>query len=188
MKEVNYDKMISESTCFGVAYDEHVKECRLCEVCRKCQMAMNGEPYDDAPIVNVEEEDEEKEICVDEKDEVLEAIEADQEETKEEDKKPENIPIAEVNEISTTDEAMDKSQAKDEDPKTKRVDKKATKKPAKKYAADMPVFKEMSLEEVEALLVEKGGNPSDFDKYRSNNVILKMRLTMWLKKLYEVKE
>ena len=54
-----------------------------------------------------------------------------------------------------------------------------------KYADDMPDFKAMSVDELCALIDERGGDSKEFDKYTAEN-IKRMRLTMALKKTYEV--
>ena len=49
----------------------------------------------------------------------------------------------------------------------------------------MPDFKAMSVDELCSLIDERGGNSKEFDKYTAEN-IKRMRLTMALKKTYEV--
>lgn len=147
----NIEEMIKKSTCFGVAYDGSVRECKICEVklkCEtKCRMGVGEVPT-----------------------------------------KPEPAVLADKEEVSMTDEAMSKSRAKE-----KQAAQAAQKKPVKEkkvstvvYEDNMPDFKPMSVEELEALLTERGGNPKDFEKY-ANPSIKKMRLTMALKKTYELK-
>lgn len=83
-----------------------------------------------------------------------------------------------------TDEAFGKSRAKEKDVKAKKPVKEKKQSTAE-YDESMPDFKPMSVEELESLLTERGGNVADFEKY-SNPSIKKMRLTMALKKTYEV--
>lgn len=56
---------------------------------------------------------------------------------------------------------------------------------SKNYSPDMPEFKGLTLQQMEKMVVERGGNLADFDKYKAEN-IRRMRLTMFLKKTYEV--
>lgn len=141
----NIEEMIKKSTCFGIAYDGSVRECKICEVklkCEnKCRMGIGEVPS-----------------------------------------KPEPTVMADKDEVSMTDEAMEKSRAKEHEAKKKPVkEKKAS---TVVYEDGMPDFKPMSIEELEALLTERGGNPADFEKY-ANLSIKKMRLTMALKKTYQ---
>lgn len=143
------DEMIKNSTCFGIAYDGSVKECKICEVRMKCKAKCEGAGGIEVP------------------------------------KKPEQVNLADKDEVSTSDEAAAKSAAKEKDKTAKKPTKKATAKADVKYDDNMPDFKAMSMDELVALLTERGGNPADFDKYTSEN-IKRMRLTMALKKTYEV--
>ena len=56
---------------------------------------------------------------------------------------------------------------------------------SKSYSSDMPEWKKFTLEQLETIAVERGLNLADFDKFKVNN-IRRMRLTMALKKTYEV--
>ncbi len=140
------EEMIKKSTCFGLAYDGSVRECKICEVklkCEsKCRLGVGELPQ-----------------------------------------KPSSVALADKDEVSMSDEALEKTKAKEKDVKAK---KPAKEKKEVEYDADMPDFKPMSVEELEKLLTERGGNIADFDKY-TNKGIKKMRLTMALKKTYEVK-
>lgn len=143
----NIEEMIKKSTCFGIAYDASVRECKICEVklkCEnKCRLGVGEVPQ-----------------------------------------KPESVALADKDEVSMSDEAIEKSKAKEKDAKAKKPvkEKKAS---TVEYDESMPDFKPMSVEELETLLTERGGNTADFEKY-SNPSIKKMRLTMALKKTYEV--
>lgn len=100
--------------------------------------------------------------------------------------KPEPVNYADADEVSESDEAAAKSNAKEKDTKAKKPATKEKKaKPTKNYADDMPDFKAMSVDELCELLDSKGGDSSEFDKYKADN-IKRMRLTMALKKMYEV--
>ena len=148
MSSTSIEEMIKNSSCFGLAYSNNVRECKICEVSLKCEtkckMGLGETPQKPAPVV-----------------------------------------MADKDEVSESDEAAKKSA--DKEKSAAAVQKKSTtkKKPAVEYSEDMPEFKPMSIEEMEALLTERGGNPADFDKY-TNTSIKKMRLTMALKKTYEV--
>lgn len=101
-------------------------------------------------------------------------------------KKPESVNLADKDEVSMSDAAISKSKAKEADKKAKKPAKKDTAKAEVKYADDMPDFKSMSIEELCQLLNERGGDASEFNKYSAEN-IKRMRLTMAIKKTYEVK-
>lgn len=64
--------------------------------------------------------------------------------------------------------------------------KKKVMKSNKKYASDMPDFRVTPLEELERLTLERYGSLDEFEKY-TDPKIKRMRLTMVLKKTYEVK-
>ena len=49
----------------------------------------------------------------------------------------------------------------------------------------MPEFKGLSMAQMEQMVIERGGDLADFDKYKAEN-IRRMRLTMFLKSTYEV--
>ena len=55
----------------------------------------------------------------------------------------------------------------------------------KNYDAKMPEFKSLTVEELEKMAVERGADLADFEKFKAAN-IRRMRLTMYLKKTYEV--
>lgn len=145
----NIEDMIKKSTCFGIAYDGSVRECKICEVKLKCENKCRC-GVGDVP------------------------------------QKPSGVALADKDEVSMTDEAMKKSQAKEKDMKAKKPVSEKKPKAEVKYSGDMPDFKPMSVEQLLDLLKERGGNPDDFKKY-ANESIKKMRITMALKKTYEVK-
>ena len=142
------EEMIKNSTCFGVAYDGTVKECKICEVRTKC-----------------------KAKCETGSGEVP--------------KKPDSVNLADKDEVSQSDEAAAKSAAKEKDKTAKKPVNPAKAKKDVKYADDMPDFKAMSVDELCSLIDERGGNSKEFDKYTAEN-IKRMRLTMALKKTYDV--
>lgn len=157
MEITNAQEQIKNSRCFGLAYDDKVKECKVCEVAKLCQKQMEG------GVVQV----------------------------------PSRPAPASKKNISMSDEAVESSTMKPASPRpmpkadteTAKPEKKSTsKKTAKKeqtYADDMPVFKEMEMDELLALAEERGLNLSDFDKYTKEG-IKRMRITMALKKTYVV--
>ena len=136
------EEMILSSTCFGVAWDGTVKECKVCEVRSKCEAKCKG------AVPSAES-------------------------------KPESIPFATIEEVSATEE------------KANEPVKEKAKKPAKvpkaevNYSPDMPDFKSLTMDELTELLVDRGGNPKDYDRY-NNDAIKKMRMIMFLKKTYIV--
>lgn len=102
-------------------------------------------------------------------------------------KKPDQANLADKDEVSMSDEAMKKSKAKESDKTAKKPVKKGAAKADVKYADDMPSdFKSMSIDELCQLLNDRGGDASEFDKYTADN-IKRMRLTMAIKKTYEIK-
>ncbi len=61
----------------------------------------------------------------------------------------------------------------------------AKKASSKEYDPNMPDFKPMALEDLENLAVERGLNLEDYNKYADVS-IRRMRLTMGIKKTYEI--
>lgn len=173
----DYEEQISESTCFGIAFDTHATECGVCQAklrCEaKCRMSMSAPP---APITLATPE------------EISTLTE----------KKVTPFPNRSTN--LTSDEAdkavpFPKSQAEPDPlvptlPKDKTPEKKKAKrlvdKPPVQYADDMPDFKTLELSELEKMAVDRGAVLADFDKFKAPN-IRRMRLTMFVKKTYEVK-
>ena len=99
--------------------------------------------------------------------------------------KPDSVVLADKEEVSLSEDAMNKTKAKE----TSGTGKKPVKQKKKsdiKYSEDMPDFKQMTMEDIENLLTERGGDLKDFEKYQNVN-IRKMRLIMALKKTFEVK-
>ncbi len=142
------EEMIKSSSCFGLAYDASVKECKICEVRTKCKSKCEGG--------NVELP-----------------------------KKPASVALADKDEVSMSDSAVDKSKAKEKSATAKKPVKEK-KKSDVKYSDDMPEdFKSMSIEELAELLTKRGGDPAEFDKYSAEN-IKRMRMTMAIKKTYEI--
>lgn len=99
--------------------------------------------------------------------------------------KPDSVNIADKDEVSSSDEAAAKSAAKEKD-KTAKKPTKTKEKTEVQYSEEMPDFKAMSIEELAELLNSRGGDASEFDKY-DKDAIKRMRMTMAIKKTYEVK-
>lgn len=129
------EEMIKNSSCFGVAFDGSVRECKICEVKLKCESKCR-----------------------------LGAV-----------SKPEPVDVATADEVTTKEK---KATAK------KSVPVKDAAKPKAQYSDDMPDFKSMSADDIEALAAERGIDMSQFDKYKAAN-IRRMRVIMALKKTYE---
>ena len=100
--------------------------------------------------------------------------------------KPNSVNLADKDEVSESDEAMEKSSAKEKDKTAKKPANTKAAKANVQYSEELPDFKAMSIEELCELLDSRGGKSSDFDKYSAEN-IKRMRLTMAIKKTYEVK-
>lgn len=154
MEITSAQEQIKNSRCFGIAYDEKVKECKVCEVAKMCQKQM------ESGVVQV----------------------------------PSRPAPASKKNISMSDEAVESSTLKPATPRPvpksepAKPEKKTTKKAAEKeqaYADDMPVFKDMEMDDLIALAEERGLKMSDFDKYTKEG-IKRMRITMALKKTYAV--
>lgn len=149
-------KAVKESRCFGIAYDGDVKECKICEVASLCKQKTLGTAK----------------------------------------KAPVTPPPAKKSDISNDDSKVSSTMApatprpepksqKEAAEEKKPAKKAASKKPETNYAPDMPDFKPMDVDDLMKLAKERGLNPADFDKY-TNAAIKKMRVTMALKKTYEV--
>lgn len=150
------EEMIKSSICFGVAYDGSVKECKICEVRTKCKAKCECGTG---------------------------SIDTDKLPKKPE--KPEQAPLADKDEVSNSDKAVEKSLKKEQSGTAKKPPKKQ--KPSEvRYEDGMPNFKEMSIEDIEKMLKDKGEDLSGFEKYVKNPNIHKMRLTMAIKKHYEI--
>lgn len=100
-------------------------------------------------------------------------------------KKPDSVVLADKDEVSESEAAAKKSAEKEKSKDAKKPTTKPKKESNVKYADDMPDFQPMSLDEIQELLVNRGGNLADFDKYKADN-IKRMRMVMALKKTYEV--
>lgn len=106
--------------------------------------------------------------------------------------KPMNIPVLDPKEVNTIDtvksaDTVPVVTATTKKPKTvnKPPRKKEAEKPPIQYASDMPEFKNYSVEELENLAKERGCDLTGFEKYIVPN-IRRMRLTMAIKKTYEI--
>lgn len=160
------EEMIKNSSCFGVAFDGKVRECKICEVrmkCEsKCRMGLSPVVPSPSDIIDIEAPEENK----------AEAVSSNS--------KPEAVELADKGEISMDESTLEKVQ-KEKDKKPVKAKKPVA--AVVEYDESMPEFKSMSMESLEALLVERGGNIEEFNKY-TNPAIRKMRLIMALKKTY----
>lgn len=151
------EEMIKDSMCFGIAYDGKCRECKICEVSMKCEAKCRS-GIGDVP------------------------------------EKPSKVVLADIDEVSETEVAAKKTATKEKAaPKTttkaKPAGKKSTStstKAEKKYDPEMPNFTPMSMDELIAMLPERGLNVADFDKY-SEDRIRRMRIVQKLKATYEIK-
>lgn len=159
--EISTDmKKIKESKCFGIAWDGDVKECKICEVSNICKQKTLGETKQvptTKPAKPATKKAEESETVSTMK------------------------PANPRPEPKSNESAGEKKSAKPT--ATKKAE---SKKAEASYDSEMPDFKPMSVEELLELAKERGLNPAEFDKYTHTN-IKKMRVTMALKKTYELK-
>lgn len=101
--------------------------------------------------------------------------------------RPDATDLADAVEVTYDEDKAAKATAKKEAaPAKKKPATVAKEKKQVNYADDMPDFKPMNIEDMMTLAEERGINLADFDKYTNDN-IKRMRLTMALKKTYEVK-
>lgn len=157
--EISTDmKEVKNSRCFGIAYDGDVKECKICEVANLCKQKTTGTSKK-APLTPAPA----KKSDISNDDSKVSTM------------KPSN-PRPEPND----------SEPAENNTQDKKPAKKQSKKAEVSYADDMPDFKPMSVEDLIELAEKRGIDPADFDKY-TNVSIKKMRVTMALKKTYEVK-
>lgn len=181
------EDMIRNSVCFGVAYDPRVRECKICEVALKCEgkcrRGHHGDKLDDITTEDKTTSD------------TKPASHTDRLKTE---SKPPQVVTATKDEVSTSMEAVAKSEAAekkavdDDKPATavknteKNTEKKPKKeKPKKNYSPEMPVFKDMTMDEMLNLLRQRGGDADKILTYKTE-AIQKMRVIMALKKTYEV--
>lgn len=155
------EEMIRNSQCFGVAFDPTVSECKQCDVhlrCEhKCRMGKITMPIA-TMLANP-----------------LELLSY-----------PDSPP-AQPEEVTTKLVTPDNAKAKPKTESTNKIPKKTVKDAikAKNYDPAMPEFKGLTMQQMEQMVVDRGGNLADFDKYKAEN-IRRMRLTMYLKKTYEI--
>ena len=149
------EEMIRASQCFGVAFDPTVIECKQCDVHLRCEHKCRM-----------------NQIAASSKRPMPTSL-AEPEEILELDA-PKAKPVADTNKSAQTSSApaIRKKTVKD-----------AVK--SKSYSPDMPEFKGLTLTQLEQMVVERGGNLVDFEKYTSDN-IRRMRMTMFLKSTYEL--
>lgn len=160
--EISTDmKKVKDSKCFGIAWDGEVKECKICEVANMCKQRTLGSVKQVPPTAS----------------------------------KPATKKADKVSTVDTMAPSNPRPEPKNQSDDVKKPAKKSAAKSSKKssksdkpavnYAPDMPDFKPMSVDELLALAKDRGLNPAEFDSYTHAN-IKKMRVTMALKKTYEV--
>lgn len=146
-------RIIEESTCFGIGHDPKVKECMMCDVQEQCRAKTQG------LSVPTPQRKKPEEVAVPETPK------------KEKAKKP----------TTTKKTATKKSTEVKEETRTKA--KTTAKKPKKSTVTDpnMPVFKDMTLEQLKDLAKERNVEWRDY----GSDQITRMRLTMALKASYK---
>ena len=150
------EDMIKASQCFGIAFDPTVAECKQCDVHLRCEQKCRlGRAV--VPTRPMP-------TMMAEPMEILE---------------PDKVSKPQSSSAKTA-KATAKSAVKTLPKKTV---KEAVK--SKTYSPDMPEFKGLSMAQMEQMVIERGGDLADFDKYKAEN-IRRMRLTMFLKSTYEV--
>lgn len=151
------EEMINASQCFGVAFDPTVSECKQCDVHLRCEQKcrMGRTTMPTRPMST---------MLAGPMD-VLEPATTSQQ--------PKSTP---------TSKPKTSTSAQPSTPIKKTV-KDAVK--SKNYDPAMPEFKGLTLQQMEKMVVERGGDLADFEKYKAEN-IRRMRLTMYLKKTYEI--
>lgn len=193
---MDIETAITNSSCYGIAYDSSCRECRICEVYKTCRDACKRNGGVKVQVVELPPE------MIDGFEEVTPTDETDIQEpttspTRPADElmegyeevvvKPDTITVADPEEVSMSDESMELVHEKAKNGKGKKVVSKKTAKATVTYADDMPNFKKMDVSELEALLEERGVEAAPLkERYGANIPILKMRLIMNLKKTYEV--
>lgn len=162
-----FEELIQQSGCFGFAYDPDVRECQRCDVKTKCEARCRATMVSKPATVTIAapaDVDSEAEVKTSAKVLVVPQL----------NKKAEEKPIEKPKKVE-----------KPAEPKPEKP-KKAVEKPVINYSPDMPAFKDLPMEELEKLAAERGIDvPSVIEKYSAPN-IKRMRLTMALKKTYEV--
>ena len=156
---MSVEEMIKNSQCFGVAFDSKVPECKTCDVKTKCEAKCRSasKPLASKPLPTLVAEVEEITTKVTSQPKVANT-------------EKENKPSAQKQEKTV------------QQPTKKTVKETVT---SKSYSSDMPEFKTLSMEQLEEIAVQRGANLADFEKFTAPN-IRRMRLTMFLKKTFEV--
>lgn len=150
------EEMIRNSQCFGIAYDATVPECKQCDVHMRCEQKCRLSRFvNPTRPMPTELAD------------PIEVLE------------PDTPPVVAKPPKTTKSKT---TTASTQSPPKKTV-KDAVK--SKNYDPSMPEFKGLTLKQMEDMVVERGGDLSEFDKYTVDN-IRRMRLTMFLKKTYEI--
>jgi hypothetical protein len=156
MKDVK--EQIKESTCFGVAFEPLVAECKRCELRQLCKTKCEGGEIPDDPTIEV----------------AATTTKSTAKTASNKAKKPES-PINKVKQQTEKNVASDpKGAAK------ANVSSSAPKKSTS--GTELPDFKNMSMEDLEKLADERGADPKW--KTYENTGIRRMRCTMAIKKTY----
>lgn len=149
------EEMIQASQCFGVAFDPTVSECKQCDVHLRCEQKCRM----GRAMVPTRP---------------MSTMLAGPMDVLEPTDKPQSKP---------TSTPKPKTAPAQQSAPPKKTVKDAVK--SKSYDPAMPEFKGLTLQQLEKMVVERGGDLAEFDKYKAEN-IRRMRLTMYLKKTYEV--
>lgn len=193
---MDIETAITNSSCYGIAYDSSCRECRICEVYKACRDACKRNGGVKVQVVELPPE------MIDGFEEVTPHDDVDPQEPtnsptsptyelmegyEEVNIKPDIITVADPEEVSMSDESVELVHEKAKHGNGKKVVSKKTAKATVTYADDMPNFKKMDMSELEALLEKRGVEAAPLkERYGTNIPILKMRLIMALKKTYEV--
>jgi cobalamin biosynthesis Mg chelatase CobN len=150
---------LQQSTCFGIAYDETVPECKQCDVRAQCKKKSEGFLNIPTPTAKPKK--------------------TAQSSTKED--KPASKATTTASKPKATKTVASKSTAKATAKSTSTVKKAGTKKSTPVPAGNMPEFKSMTLDELKELAAERNVKWKDY----GNDNITRMRLIMELKKSYQ---
>ena len=151
---------LQQSTCFGIAHDENVPECKQCDVRAQCKKKSEGFLNIPTPIAKPKK--------------------ATTSSTTKKDK-PTSKASTTASKSKATKSVASKSTAKTTTKSTSTVKKAETKKSTPVPTGNMPDFKSMSLDELKELAAERNVEWKDY----GNAQITRMRLIMALKKSYQ---
>lgn len=147
---------LQQSTCFGIAYDETVPECKQCDVKAQCKKKSEGFMVP-TPITKPKK--------------TTTSSTAEKEPAK---------PVT-TSKPKTAKATTSKTTAKPDTKSTSTVKKAVPKKSTPVPAGNMPEFKSMTLDELKELAAERNVEWKDY----GNDNITRMRLIMALKKSYQ---